>query len=281
MESELHARFEKIKLEREELNKLKGDLPEQVKTINSQQKDLREREADRNRSRRLLEEEMDRRQAEMDMLLEERVEVEKMKQSALSLMKYAKSVEQKRNEETLKKLSGESKRLEELRKTIEDDLKARETDVEKRERDGLLLAEQNRKTQEEVEVRQSQLEKDLEALMAEKKETAEIWKQIEIESQKAVDVNQVIAERVDKLVENEKDAIKKELSRLKKLEKELATRDKELGEREKDHKISKGKFEVMEAEIKRKEEELVKKEKLLEERKEYLDGLKESLSSLL
>ena len=62
--------------------------------------------------------------------------------------------------------------------------------------------------------------------MAEKKETAEIWKQIEIESQKAVDVNQVIAERVDKLVENEKDAIKKELSRLKKLEKELSTRKK-------------------------------------------------------
>ena len=175
----------------------------------------------------------------------------------------------------------ENQRNETLKITMEEELKTKGEEVEKRERDALMLAQQNHQLQDELDVRRRQIDLDMEALMAEKKEAAEVWKQIEIESQKAVDVEDIISERVIKLVENEKANITKEITRLKKLEKELVVKEKELGTREKDHKADRGKTSALEADIKRKEEELVKKEKALEERKEYLDTLKESLTKLL
>jgi hypothetical protein len=196
-------------------------------------------------------------------------------------MKYGKSVEQKRTEDTLKKLTSENERLEKLKATMEEELKTREADVDKRERDSLLMAEQNRQIQEELEIRRRQVDADLEALMAEKKEAADVWKQIEMESHKAVDIEEIINERVNKLVENEKASITREMTRLKKLEKDVAAAEKELTKKEKGHKADRGKIEAQEAELKRKEEELIKKEKMMEERKEYLDKLKESLTKIL
>ncbi len=175
----------------------------------------------------------------------------------------------------------ENERNEMLKFQMEEDLKAKGEEVEKRERDALMLAQQNHKLKDELDVRRRQIDSDMESLMVEKKEAAEVWKQIEIESHKAVDVEEIISERVNKLVENEKASITKEINRLKKLEKELATREKDIGSREKDHKADKGKISALEADIKRKEEDLVKKEKMLEERKEYLDTLKDSLTKLL
>ena len=102
-----------------------------------------------------------------------------------------------------------------------------------------------------------------------------------MESDKAMDVEEIITERVGKLVENERAAINKELDRLKKLEKDMQAKEKELAKKEKAHKTDKGKIAGMEKDLKAKEEEIVKKEKMLEDRKEYLDKLKDSLTNLL